>query len=146
MPDRDGSTTGCVFCAIVGGRAECSRVYEDERFLAFLDINPITPGHLLVVPKLHSAHLQDLPEDLGTGMFTLAQRLAGALRRSGLRCEGINLFLADGEAAFQDIFHVHLHVLPRFLDDSFRIDTDRRSATRAELDDAASQVRDGSLP
>jgi len=75
-------------------------------------------------------------------MFTVAMRLARALRASGLRCEGINLFLADGEAAFQEVFHTHLHVFPRFSGDTFRIDADWSiTPLRAELDEIAAQVR-----
>jgi histidine triad (HIT) family protein len=76
-------------------------------------------------------------------MFSVAMRLAQALRASGLRCEGINLFLADGEAAFQEVFHTHLHVFPRFAGDSFRIDADwSNRSSRAELDVIAAQVRE----
>lgn len=118
-------------------------MYEDEQHLAFMDISPVTPGHLLVIPKLHAPYLQDLPEGLGAGMFQVAQRLAAALRRSGLRCEGVNLFLADGEAAFQEVFHVHLHVFPRFAGDTFRIDADWKTAPRAQLVETAAKVREG---
>ncbi|MFI7215692.1 HIT family protein [Micromonospora maritima] len=84
-----------------------------------------------------------MPEDVGGRMWTQAHRLAGALRRSTLRCEGVNLFLADGEAAFQEIFHVHLHVIPRFAGDTFRIDAEWRRRERVELDAAAAAVREG---
>jgi histidine triad (HIT) family protein len=133
----------CVFCAIVHGEAEASVVYEDDGIVAFMDLQPVTPGHLLVVPRVHAVGLEDLSEGDGVRMWTVAHRLAGALRRSGLRCEGINLFLADGEAAFQEIFHVHLHVFPRFTGDSFRIDADWRARDRSELDKVAAAVRDG---
>lgn len=77
-------------------------------------------------------------------MFVVARRLAAALRASGLRCEGVNLFLADGEAAFQEVFHTHLHVIPRFAGDSFRISADWSvTPTRAELDAQAAWIRGG---
>jgi histidine triad (HIT) family protein len=80
----------------------------------------------------------------GARMFMVAMRLARALRASGLCCEGINLFLADGEAAFQEVFHTHLHVIPRFVGDTFRIDADWSSTpSRAELDDVATRIRLG---
>lgn len=114
----------CVFCAITRGETPAHRVHEDELALAFLDINPVTPGHLLVVPKRHAAGLADLSNAENDAIFRAGRRLAAALRSSGLDCEGINYFLADGEAAFQEVFHVHLHIFPRFRGDSFRIHAD----------------------
>jgi diadenosine tetraphosphate (Ap4A) HIT family hydrolase len=131
----------CVFCDILSREAAASIVHEDERLVAFCDLNPVNPGHLLVVPKTHCAGLADLDEFDGRLMFAVAQRLAAALRRTGLRCEGVNLFLADGEAAGQEVFHVHLHVFPRYTDDPFRLHPGQRRASRADLDHVAAQVR-----
>ncbi len=147
-PDLAGSgrygPADCVFCAIVAGSAPASIVYDDADLLAFMDTRPVTPGHLLIVPKRHAPFLADLDEATRARMFTVAMRLARAVRASGLRCEGINLFLADGEAAFQEVFHTHLHVIPRFVGDTFRIDADWSvSPSRAELDEIAEQVRRG---
>lgn len=107
----------CVFCRIVAGTADASVVYTDDRLLAFCDVNPVNPGHLLIIPKIHSVGLADLDESDGSRMFMVAQRLAAAVRSSGLRCDGVNLFLADGKAAGQEVFHVHLHVFPRYVGD-----------------------------
>ncbi|QES57149.1 HIT family protein [Streptomyces venezuelae] len=134
---------GCVFCALARGQADASIVHEDESVIAFMDLQPVTPGHLLVIPKAHAVGLEDLPEDVGVHVWTVAHRLGRALRRSGLRCEGVNLFLADGEAAFQEVFHVHLHVFPRFAGDPFRIDADWRVHERDQLDSTAAAVRGG---
>jgi diadenosine tetraphosphate (Ap4A) HIT family hydrolase len=82
----------CVFCRIVAGTADASVVYTDDRLLAFCDVNPVNPGHLLIIPKIHSVGLADLDESDGSRMFMVAQRLAAAVRSSGLRCEGVNLF------------------------------------------------------
>jgi histidine triad (HIT) family protein len=110
--------------------------------LAFLDIRPVNPGHTLVVPRRHYACLAELSEDDGARLFVIAQRLAATIRRSGVRCEGITLFLADGEAASQEVFHCHLHVLPRFAGDAFRINADVSvSPARAELDTIAKRLR-----
>jgi len=111
----------CIFCDIAARRAPASVLYSDERVTAFLDHHPVTPGHLIVIPNGHYAVLAELPEDLGAHIFTVATRLAAALRSSGLPCEGINLLLADGEAAFQEVFHTHLHVVPRVPGDGFTI-------------------------
>lgn len=131
----------CVFCRIAASTANASIVYDDDRLLAFCDLNPVNPGHVLIIPKTHGVGLADLDESDGSRMFMVAQRVAAALRRSGLRCEGVNLFLADGEAAGQEIFHVHLHVFPRYEGDYFRLDSGQRRATRRDLDDIAGRVR-----
>lgn len=109
----------CVFCDIVAGRAPASMVYRDEVVCAFMDTRPVNPGHLLIIPVRHAAALADLDPTTGGRMFEVGQRLAKALRSSGVRCEGINFFLADGEPAGQEVFHAHLHVLPRFAADGF---------------------------
>ncbi|MFC8826965.1 HIT family protein [Streptomyces sp. NPDC057137] len=134
---------GCVFCAIARGREPASVVFEDEWVIAFMDLQPVTPGHLLVVPKSHAEGLADLQDDIGIRLWAVAHRLGRALRLSGLRCEGVNLFLADGEAAFQEVFHIHLHVFPRFKGDPFRIEADWQVHERGVLDETASAVRGG---
>ena len=113
--------TGCVFCDIVAGRAPASFVYRDDRVTAFLVLRPVTPGHLLVIPNDHLVTLADLDDGLLADIVRLGARMASALRASGLPCEGINLFLADGEAAGQEVFHAHLHVFPRTPGDGFTI-------------------------
>jgi histidine triad (HIT) family protein len=112
-------TASCIFCDIVAGAAPASVVHRDDLCLAFMDIRPITPGHLLVVPLAHAAYLADLDPPVGARLFTVAQRLAAGLRLSGLRADGVNFFLADGEAAGQEVFHLHLHLFPRFEGDGF---------------------------
>ena len=138
-----GGEAGCIFCDIIGGRGPASVVYSDESVVALLDIRPLNTGHLLVIPRAHAAYLADLDPALGGHMFAVAQRMAAALRRSGLPCDGVNLFLADGEAAFQEVFHVHLHVIPRTPGDGFRIRAKWRLPGRDELDAAAERVRQG---
>lgn len=139
MPDRDPD---CVFCAIVAGDGPASVVYEDELSVAFMDRSPVNPGHVLVVPREHAPFLADLDEGTGAHLFRVAMRVAAAIRRSGVRCEGMNVFLADGEAAFQEVFHLHLHVFPRFRGDAFRIDADwSAKPSRAELDAVAHRIR-----
>jgi len=134
----------CVFCDIVAGLSPSSVVHSDEHCLAFMDILPVTPGHLLVVPRVHATYLADLPSAVGKALFETTLLLADAVRRSGLRVEGINLFLADGEAAGQEVFHVHVHVLPRFKGDGFglRLPPGYGSeATREQLDAHAATIR-----
>ena len=109
----------CLFCDIVRTDAEATFVYRDEIVSVLMDIQPVNAGHLLVIPNAHAAYLSELEPETGAHMFRVAQAMAAAIRGSGLRCEGVNLFLADGEAAMQEIFHVHLHVIPRFEGDGF---------------------------
>lgn len=134
----------CVFCDILRGESPASIVYQDDVCTAFMDIQPVNPGHVLVIPNRHAAFLADMDEDTGAHLFRVAQRLASALRKTQIECEGVNLFLADGEAAGQEIIHVHLHVFPRFKDDGFGF-TFRSTYTnrpqRAELDTLAQQIR-----
>jgi histidine triad (HIT) family protein len=132
----------CVFCEIVAGTAPASVVHEDELSLVIMTIGPVNPGHVLVLSKVHAPGLADLDETTGMHLFRIAMRTAAAIRASSVRCEGINLFLADGEAAFQEVFHVHLHVFPRFAEDGFGISADWSvMPSREELDHVAAQIR-----
>lgn len=103
----------CVFCAVVAGDAPAVRIHEDDDYLAFLDIRPFTRGHTLVIPKRHTVDLTDTPAAALAGMMALGQRIARAARTSGLHTDGTNIAINDGRAAFQSVFHIHLHVVPR---------------------------------
>jgi len=133
---------GCVFCRIAARELDASVVLESAAVLAFMDVDPVTAGHVLVVPKAHLPMLADLDEEVAAEMFLVARSVAVALRRSSLRCDGINLFLADGEAAFQEVPHSHLHVFPRFENDGFMIEAGWGSdPERSELDAHAAEIR-----
>jgi len=130
-----------IFADIIAGREPASKVYEDDDVVAFLDIRPFTRGHLLVVPRVPARTLAQLDPATGGRMFQVAQRLAAALRVSDVQCEGVNFFLADGIVAGQEVFHVHLHVIPRTRHDGFGIVGHPRQPARAELDDVARSIR-----
>jgi histidine triad (HIT) family protein len=132
----------CVFCEILAGRLPASFVYQDDAVAAFLDIQPFTRGHLLVVPRAHADRLETLDPALGARVFTVARELAVRLRGSGF-CAGTNLFLADGVLAGQEVFHVHLHVVPRTQGDGFglRARRPRPVPDRGELDATAELIR-----
>ena len=98
----------CVFCRILDADLPGSVVFRDELCVAFMDIQPVNTGHLLVVPVKHAAFLTDLDHDTAGHLMVAGQRIAAGLRASRLRCDGVNLILADGEAAGQEVFHVHL--------------------------------------
>ena len=103
----------CVFCAIVAGDAPAIRIYEDDAYLALLDIRPVVRGHTLVIPKTHTTDLTDTPPDTVAEMMRIGQRIARAARTSALEADGNNIVINDGKAAFQSVFHIHLHVAPR---------------------------------
>lgn len=140
----------CVFCAIAAGTAPALRIYEDDEYLAILDIRPFTRGHTLVLPKRHSVDLTDTPAAVLAGMMTIGQRIALAARISGLHADGNNIAVNDGRAAFQSVFHVHLHVVPRRDGDKLsfarglvlRRDPDREHTARL-LRDALTQLEAG---
>ncbi len=136
--------SGCVFCDIAAGKSPASIVYRDDCCIAFMDIKPVNTGQVLVVPAKHAADLAELDNETAGEMMKIAQSVSAALRKSGLRCDGINLLLADGEAAMQEVFHVHLIVIPRFAGDGFGLTYGPDNFVRqdrAALDDAANKIR-----
>jgi len=110
-----------VFARILRGELPSTTLYEDGLVKVILDILPINPGHLLVIPRAEAVLFGELPEEHAAAMFRAAQRMTRALRQSGIPCEGVNLWLSDGESAGQEIAHVHLHVIPRFAGDGFKL-------------------------
>jgi histidine triad (HIT) family protein len=109
-----------------------------------MDIQPVNPGHVLVTPNVHASGLADLDPEIAGDMFRMAQRIARAMRQSEMHCEGVSLYLADGAAAGQEVFHVHIHVIPRFRGDGFgfRFGPEYgKRPSRAELDTQAAQMR-----
>jgi histidine triad (HIT) family protein len=106
----------CLFCKIVHGSIPSAKVLETDQVLAFLDINPVNRGHVLVVPKAHHASLADLPDDLAAETARLVPRLARAIQ-AATGADGLNLIINNGQAAGQTVFHGHWHLIPRFLDD-----------------------------
>jgi histidine triad (HIT) family protein len=107
----------CVFCKIVQGSIPAVKVLETDYALAFLDINPVNRGHVLLVPKAHHSSLMDLPEELAAETARLVPRLARAIQ-AATGADGLNLIINNGEAAGQTVFHSHWHLIPRFVDDA----------------------------
>jgi histidine triad (HIT) family protein len=130
----------CVFCRIRDGAIPSTAVWEDERTLCFMDINPLAAGHCLVVTKRHAPTLWDAdPEDLAAAMAT-AQRVARALREA-LRPDGLNLLQANGAAAFQSVPHFHLHLIPRWANDGKGFDWALVPGPREAIAQAAAAIR-----
>jgi histidine triad (HIT) family protein len=139
----------CVFCEIAAHEAPASFVYEDDAVMAFLDIQPVNAGHLLVAPRKHHPLLHEYDELTLGRVWQAVGRVEMALRRSGVRCEGVNLLVADGEAAFQDVPHFHVHVIPRFAGDGFGLTFPPRYEdlpARPELDAWAATIRGALTP
>ena len=130
----------CVFCMILAGKIPAAKVYDDERTLAFMDINPLTRGHCLVVTKAHAATLYDAEvEDLRAAIAT-AKKVAGALKRA-LSPDGLNVLQANGAAAFQSVPHFHLHLIPRWTGDGKGFDWKLVPGVREEIMGTAERIR-----
>jgi histidine triad (HIT) family protein len=133
MSDRDPD---CLFCKIVAGELPSQRVDEDERTVAFMDINPATRGHALVVPRRHAVNLLEIDADDLAATVTAAQRLARtAVER--FNADGVNLINSCGAAAWQTVFHFHIHVVPRYEDDPLRLPWVPSPGDPAEIASAA---------
>lgn len=130
----------CIFCQIVAKQAPSSTVYEDERIMAFLDIRPLHSGHTLVIPKAHYVDIFDTPEELLAAVHSVAKRIAVAVKKA-TNADGISVFQQSGAAAGQDIFHIHVHVVPRFLGKKLPSFHDLVTVDRAELDSMAAKIR-----
>ena len=103
----------CVFCAIAAGEIPCFKVYEDDLVLAYLDINPFTKGHTLVIPKAHTTGLLDTGDDVLAGLVARVKKVAAHLK-AALPCDGFNILQNNGEAAGQTVKHIHFHIIPRY--------------------------------
>jgi histidine triad (HIT) family protein len=134
----------CVFCKIVSGEFESSRIYEDDTILAFMTIQPVNPGHVLVIPKKHVELISGLDDETAGKMFIIAGKINTAIRKSGIKTEAINYFLADGKSAGQEVFHTHLHIFPRFNEDGFGLRFApgfKEIKARKLLNEAADKIR-----
>lgn len=114
------STDNCIFCKIVAGEIPCFKIYEDEHTLAFMDINPANRGHALVIPKAHSPDLYESPDESLAVTLATARKVASAVRAT-VNPDGINLVQANGPGAAQSVFHLHVHVMPRFTGDELKL-------------------------
>ena len=108
----------CLFCKIIAKQIPAEIVFEDERTIAFLDINPVNPGHTLIVHKHHHTDLFDTPEEDMKDLIVTAKRVASAVLAT-MRADGVNIGMNNKAAAGQSVFHAHLHVIPRRSDDGF---------------------------
>ena len=129
----------CIFCKIVAGEIPSHKIDEDDKTLAFMDINPWTRGHALVIPKAHSRNIYDAEPDDLAATHVAAQRLARRMR-DRLNCEGINVLQSSEPVAMQTVFHTHVHVLPRYSDDGLRLPAHPKPAEHEELAGLAEEL------
>jgi histidine triad (HIT) family protein len=135
-----GGSSDCIFCAIVAGEAPAQIVDSDDRTVAFLDINPATRGHSLVIPRTHSVDLFDISEEDLHATVIAAQRLARRLRET-IKPDGINVLNAAGRAAWQSVFHFHFHVIPRYEGDPLKLPWRPGPVDPSELAGVAAEIR-----
>jgi|SRR5215212_6531754 histidine triad (HIT) family protein len=131
----------CIFCGIVAGDVPAHRIDEDEHTIAFLDLNPWTRGHALVVPRRHTPNLYEIDDD-DLGHTAVATRRIARRMRDRLRCDGVNVLNAAEPAAWQTVFHFHLHVIPRYEDDPLELPTQPGEASEDELAAVARELGD----
>lgn len=134
----------CIFCKIVKGEIPSFKVFENDRVFCFLDINPLTKGHTLVIPKNHYENVFDIPENDLKEIISTAKDLSVKIKKT-LNAEGVNLVNASGEAAEQSIFHFHLHIVPRYKNDGLEMNkwwqSKAQKADFGELEKTAEKLR-----
>jgi histidine triad (HIT) family protein len=130
----------CIFCKIVAKEAASSILYEDDTVIAFLDIRPLTMGHTLVIPKDHYVDIFDIPPKELTSVHLVAKQLAFAVKKA-TSADGISIIQQNGKAAGQDIFHFHVHVVPRFAGQTLPRFSELKEVERVKLDGMAEKIR-----
>jgi histidine triad (HIT) family protein len=130
----------CIFCAIASGEGPGEIVQEDEHTVAFMDINPWTRGHALVVPRTHSKNLLEISDDDLARTMAAVKRLAARMREA-LGCDGINALNSTDPAAWQTVFHFHVHVIPRYDDDPLKLPGSPMDVGEEELAEVARELR-----
>ena len=130
----------CIFCAIVEGKIPSAKVYENDHVFAFMDISPANPGHLLIIPKQHYRNIFDMPADVGSKIMEAAVLLANAIQ-DALKPDGLNLFQSNEPAAFQTVFHFHLHLIPRWEDDPLRLPWKPSEGDIEEINNVAVKIQ-----
>ena len=134
------TAAGCVFCQIVAGAERSWQVWENEHACAFLDRSPATAGHTLVVPRAHAADIWDISRPDAGLLMEAAHDVAGLLLER-LRPDGMTLFQANRAAGWQDVFHMHIHLVPRYAGDQLIRSWTARPASELELDETLSRIR-----
>lgn len=128
------SEANCIFCKIVNGDIPSKTLYEDSEFKVIFDISPASQGHVIILPKYHAANIFELPEEITGKAFVLAKKVATVLKEV-LNCDGVNILQNNGEAAGQTVFHLHIHVIPRYKGDNMGLTWIQGEADHAKVDE-----------
>jgi histidine triad (HIT) family protein len=137
-----GTLIDCIFCKIIGNKIPAQKVNEDKDFIAILDINPVSKGHALIIPKKHCFNLFDMNEELLEKTLKVAQKIGNAMKKA-LNTDSINLIQNNGAYAEQLIFHSHFHLIPRFPDDGIKIGMVHKKYDEGEISKFAEMIRKG---
>lgn len=129
----------CIFCKIIGNEIPSSTLYEDENFRVIMDISPAAKGHAILISKKHIANIYEMDEDTASKALVVAVKVAKAMKEE-LKCEGMNILQNNGEAAGQTVFHFHMHLIPRFKDDTVTITWEHGSYGLGEADAVAKAI------
>ncbi len=129
----------CIFCKIANGEIPSKTLYEDDLFRVILDLGPATKGHALILPKEHFANLYELPDETAAQAMILAKKMA-ALMKDRLGCDGLNVIQNNGETAGQTVFHFHMHLIPRYEDDSQKIGWEPGKPKEEELEEIRKRI------
>lgn len=129
----------CIFCKIVKGEIPADKVYEDENFLAFLDIKPNNPGHALIIPKAHYENLYKIPDEVLSAIAPLIKKISIAVKK-GTNADGINIGMNNDPAAGQIVPHAHFHIIPRFADDGLKHWQGKPCANKEEVVKIAEKI------
>jgi histidine triad (HIT) family protein len=136
----------CPFCQIIKGTEPASIVYKDEICTAFMDIYPVNPGHLLIVPNKHSKTIDLMDPDDLSHLIKVTQKLYKTMLKTDLKMDGAHILQSNGEACGQEVMHAHFHIIPRFIGDNqkmgFTFDANTKTPERSDLDRVASEIKD----
>jgi len=130
----------CEFCKLARKEDDASIVFEDERTMAFMDIRPVNDGHTLVIPKAHYENIYDIPDDEVAYLYKIVKRVAAAVKKA-VKAEGISIAQHNGRAALQRIFHMHVHVIPRYEGQKFPRPDELSFAKKERLEETATKIR-----
>lgn len=129
----------CIFCKIIDGQIPCFKVHEDEKTLAFMDINPVARGHALIIPKYHTPNIYEAPAEWLAPVMATVGRVSRAVRDE-VTPDGMNILQANGPGALQSVFHIHFHVIPRFSDDNLTMNWGLTPGDMGEIARLASKI------
>ena len=134
------TNTDCIFCKIANGEIPSHTLYEDGECRVIFDISPASKGHAIILPKKHAANIFEISEEDASKIYVVAKKVAAALSEE-LHCDGVNILQNNGEAAGQTVFHLHMHIIPRYKDDTVNIKWNPTNPDEALLDQLSEKLK-----